>query len=119
MKKLMIIISICLSLFAALPLAGCSNNKDNVNKGSTTKEITNPEIKAFTLEELKEYNGEKGKPAYVAVDGIVYDVTNVEAWTNGKHQNYNAGVDLTNEIVSSPHGKDILKDVPIVGKIEP
>jgi Predicted heme/steroid binding protein len=32
-------------------------------------------MKQFTLEELKQYNGENGQPAYVAIDGIVYDVS--------------------------------------------
>ena len=36
--------------------------------------------RAFTLEELAKYNGKDGNPAYVAVNGIVYDVTNNAAW---------------------------------------
>lgn len=73
--------------------------------------------KAFTLAELAAYNGKNGQPAYVAVDGIVYDVTNNKAWKNGQHQNYSAGMDLTEPIKAAPHGLDILKDVPQVGKL--
>ncbi len=36
--------------------------------------------KTFTLEELKQFNGQNGQPAYVAVDGVVYDVSNVGPW---------------------------------------
>lgn len=32
------------------------------------------ELKKFTVEELEEYNG-NGKPAYVAFNGKVYDVS--------------------------------------------
>ena len=39
----------------------------------------------FTAEELAKYNGQDGNPAYVAIDGTVYDVSNVPAWRNGKH----------------------------------
>ncbi len=34
--------------------------------------------KIFTLDELKNYDGKEGRKAYIAVDGVVYDVTNVE-----------------------------------------
>ena len=34
----------------------------------------------FTLEELSLYNGKNGAPAYVAVNGVVYYVTNNSVW---------------------------------------
>ncbi len=73
--------------------------------------------KTFTLAELAAFNGKNGQPAYVAVDGTVYDVTNNKAWKNGQHQGYAAGIDLTEAIKAAPHGADILKDVPVVGKL--
>lgn len=36
--------------------------------------------KILTLDELKNYDGKEGRKAYIAVDGVVYDVTNVAAW---------------------------------------
>ncbi len=72
----------------------------------------------LTLEELKQYDGKNGNPAYVAVDGIIYDMTNVTAWKNGDHNGYSAGNDLTDIIKNkSPHGVKNLEGVPIVGKI--
>lgn len=72
----------------------------------------------LTLEELKQYDGKNGNPAYVAVDGIIYDMTNVAAWKNGDHNGYSAGNDLTDIIKNkSPHGVKNLEGVPIVGKI--
>ena len=41
------------------------------------------EEKIFTEKELGKYDGQNGNPAYVAIDGVVYDVTNVSAWKDG------------------------------------
>ncbi len=72
----------------------------------------------LTLDQLKQYDGKNGNPAYVAVDGIIYDVTNVAKWKNGEHNGYSAGNDLTDIIKNkSPHGVKNLEGLPIVGKI--
>ncbi|NLB42562.1 MAG: hypothetical protein GX815_09960 [Clostridiales bacterium] len=77
------------------------------------------DLQEFTLEELAEYNGEDGKKAYIAVDGIVYDVTNSSPWRGGKHNGFTAGRDLTKEIKNdSPHGVPKLANVPVVGKVK-
>ena len=36
--------------------------------------------RTFTIEELAKFDGKNGRPAYVAVNGMVYDVTNNRAW---------------------------------------
>ena len=44
------------------------------------------ELKKFNLEELKRYNGQEGKPAYLAFEGKVYDVTDNSSWRTGNHR---------------------------------
>ena len=56
--------------------------------------------KIFTLDELKNYDGKEGRKAYIAVDGVVYDVTNVAAWQGGTHHGNNAGNDDSDRIVN-------------------
>lgn len=63
------------------------------------------EEKIFTEEELERYDGQNGKPAYVAIDGVVYDVTNVSAWNGGVHHGNKAGQNVSEIIKRSPHGK--------------
>ena len=71
----------------------------------------------FNKVELAKYNGQDGQPAYVAVDGVVYDVTGVAAWAGGKHHGNLAGQELTAVIDEhSPHGRKVLKNLTIVGK---
>lgn len=114
-RKLLLMISMV--LIAGL-LIGCSTNgdtNDNENNNGNDDEITT----TFTLEELAEFDGLNGNPAYVAVDGIVYDVSNVPAWNNGQHNGIMAGGDRTQEIAEmSPHGKRVLNGLPVVGKLE-
>lgn len=72
----------------------------------------------LTLDQLKQFDGKNGNPAYVAVDGILYDVSNVGPWKNGDHNGYSAGNDLTDIIKNkSPHGVKNLEGLSIVGKL--
>jgi len=71
--------------------------------------------KEFTLDELEQYDGENGNPAYVAIEGIVYDVSNEPNWKSGTHYGLNAGRDLSEQF-NSCHGMiDILSNTPKVG----
>jgi predicted heme/steroid binding protein len=70
----------------------------------------------FTLEELKQYDGKEGRPAYIAFRGKVYDVTDNYLWTNGDHQGeHAAGKDLTEVMVNAPHGEENLERVKLIG----
>jgi predicted heme/steroid binding protein len=70
----------------------------------------------FTLEELKQYDGREGRPAYIAYKGKVYDVTDSFLWIEGDHQGQHvAGKDLTDEMAFAPHGEDIFERVKQVG----
>ncbi|QJD72781.1 cytochrome b5 domain-containing protein [Lactobacillus acetotolerans] len=72
-------------------------------------------MKKFTKESLLHYDGKDGRPAYVAVDGTVYDVTNNPHWTGGTHHGHLAGRDLSVAITHSPHGKSVLRKLNKVG----
>lgn len=70
----------------------------------------------FTLEELKQYDGKEGRPAYIAFRGKVYDVTDNYLWTDGDHQGeHAAGKDLTEAMANAPHGEENLERVKLVG----
>jgi predicted heme/steroid binding protein len=75
-----------------------------------------PKNRTFTPGELAFYNGRDGRPAYVAVSGIVYDVSGRKEWENGIHADlYHVGTDLTIQMESAPHGKEVLQHFPQVG----
>ena len=87
--------------------------------GSALTEVLAEEMPVLlSLEELAEFNGKDGKPAYVAVDGILYDMTASRAWGSGNHNGFEAGNDLTKEIKEvSPHGVGKLENVIEIGRI--
>lgn len=89
-----------------------TTNNSNTDKNSSTN--TNTE-KTFTLDELAKYDGKNGQPAYIAVDWVVYDVTN--NFPNGEHHGCTAGTDATESIKNVSHGSAILSSSPVVGKL--
>jgi predicted heme/steroid binding protein len=77
------------------------------------------ELRKFTLEELKEYDGKDGKPAYIAYQGKVYDVSESGLWSGGEHMGlHEAGKDLTEEIELAPHREEVLERAKLIGTLE-
>lgn len=75
----------------------------------------------LTAEQLKEFDGKNGRPAYVAVSGVIYDVTQSRLWRGGEHDPSTgqawAGRDLTDVLDLSPHGDKYVKEFPVVGAV--
>jgi predicted heme/steroid binding protein/uncharacterized integral membrane protein len=92
-----------------------NSNSETTNNSSSQSDNANTSAeKSFTLAELTKYNGKNGQPAYVAVDGSVYDLTSV--FTSGSHYTHYAGTELTNAFYTR-HAKSALSKYPIVGKL--
>jgi predicted heme/steroid binding protein/uncharacterized membrane protein len=73
-------------------------------------------VKEFLPDALKELNGDEGKPAHVAYEGKVYDVSGSRLWPRGTHMmRHHAGSDLTADIQAAPHGPEVLERYPQVG----
>jgi len=73
-------------------------------------------MRKFNSEELKQSDGKGGRPAYIALNGKVYDVTGSYLWTNGEHQGeYFAGHDLTSTLANAPHSEEKLDNFKQVG----
>ena len=76
-------------------------------------------MKRINRKELEGFDGQEGRPAYVVVEGKVYDVSASKRWPRGRHMNSHvAGGDLTQMLASAPHGPEVLERVLMVGELE-
>ena len=76
-------------------------------------------MKEFDADELRQYNGEDGRPIYVAYKGKVYDLTESKMWRKGMHmKRHQAGQDLSTDIQAAPHEPDLLDRYPQVGLLK-
>jgi predicted heme/steroid binding protein len=76
----------------------------------------NENMRSFTLEELAFYDGKEGRPAYVAINGTVYDVSNINRWAGGMHFGLSAGNDVSDQFGVCHLGRTaVLNQLPIVG----
>lgn len=108
---------LCACMLILLVACGQSQS-DSSPETQSEEQVVVPE-KTFTLDELAQYNGKDDMPAYVAFDGIVYDMSSVPAWAGGIHKGFQAGKDYSDEIAKqSPHGKSVLKKLTPVGILE-
>ncbi len=104
-----------LALLLAGSTAGCG--ADDPGPGTTA---SSAQSKTFTLSELAGFDGKDGRPAYVAADGVVYDVTDSADWREGVHTRCGlgaaAGKDLSQELAQAPSNmRALLEAMPVVG----
>lgn len=76
------------------------------------------EQKKVTSQELEANDGKNGKPAYIAYQGKVYDVSESSFWMEGEHMGmHNAGKDLTEDLEMAPHKDENFSKVKYVGEL--
>jgi predicted heme/steroid binding protein/uncharacterized membrane protein len=77
------------------------------------------DLPVFSEEELASYNGQDGKPVYIAYGGDVYDVTGSKMWRTGMHmKRHPAGMNLSSELSGAPHADEVFERFPKVGTIK-
>lgn len=77
-----------------------------------------PEELRLTEQELRQYNGERGQRAYIAYQGVIYDVTNAPHWRGGMHREIHyPGLDLSRSLRKAPHDEGVFRRVPRVGTL--
>lgn len=81
-----------------------------------SNDMARPSELRLTEMELRQYNGERGRPAYIAYGGVVYDVSDAPNWRGGMHREMHyAGLDLTRSLRKAPHDASVFQRVPRIG----
>jgi len=77
-----------------------------------------PTSGVFDPATLSACDGCETRPAYVAYEGYVYDMGNLNLWKGGVHMKHRAGTDLTAALAKAPHGDEKLAGLPVVGRFD-
>ncbi|MDX1765229.1 MAG: cytochrome b5 domain-containing protein [bacterium] len=72
----------------------------------------------YTLSRLAGFDGEAGRPAFIAYQNKVYDVSQSPLWKGGAHmRRHQAGNDLSPMLKQAPHGEEKILAMPEVGRL--
>ena len=89
---------------------------EEINRQKVPKTNNEDEQIFLTIDQLAQYDGREGSPAYIAVNGIIYDISPIPQWAQGVHFGVSAGQDVTRR-VQLCHGSQILNLLKVVGRI--
>jgi rubrerythrin/predicted heme/steroid binding protein len=88
------------------------------NENEQPIENVKPPQKEIPLEELPKYDGKDGRPAYIAVNGIVYDVSKENTWNLDINWELPGGRDLTIEFQANSEMSKLLGLLNKVGVLK-
>lgn len=122
MKRLLVVAII---LFATTFLTACTSQStdtdDSADVSGLSTSNNDSTSKVISSAELARNNGKNGNDCYVAVDGVVYEISGIAEWINGIHvttSGVTCGNDHTQKIKESPHGRSVLSRLKVVGRLE-
>lgn len=72
----------------------------------------------FTKSQLALRNGQDKPQVWVALHGVIYDVTDSRLWKTGKHYEHWAGQDLTDELKDAPHTEKVFEKFKAIGRLK-
>lgn len=86
----------------------------NRKKGATI-----PPRGVFDPVALSMFDGQEGRPAYIAYKGRVYDLGSLKLWKDGRHMMlHSSGEDLSDAITRAPHGEEKLDGLKVAGTFD-
>jgi predicted heme/steroid binding protein len=82
------------------------------------RQVVDQGKKDLMPDELSQFDGKEGRPAYFAYGGNIYDATGSKMWKGGNHVGkHHAGFDLTDALKLAPHGEEKIVSLPLAGRL--
>ena len=75
------------------------------------------DLPSYTKAQLALRNGQDKPEVWVALHGVIYNVTPSRLWKQGKHYEHWAGQDLTDELKDAPHTEKVFDKFTVIGKL--
>jgi len=109
-KIFLFLIMVCSALYVVLIVGPKLRIKKDI-KFQEPKEY-------YTADEIRNFDGTKGHPSYLALNNKIYDVSKSSFWKDGMHfGKHSAGTDLTGMLAQAPHGEEKLQGLDQIGKL--
>lgn len=96
----------------------CNQINSYLNDIGFHSEKRDKDLLQLTLEELSQYNGENGRPSYIAVNGTIYDIIDVDNWSEERFCGMKPGTDQTEAFENcSKEQLEALEKLRVVGHL--
>ncbi len=89
---------------------------DGLWKQKLVMQIEEGKLMEISPQELAQFDGKDGRPAFVAVNNIIYDMSDFPFWAEGMHFGILAGTDATEDFRTC-HSHTILERLIPVGRL--
>ena len=112
-----LLVAVLVGVFVFFRPASLAGDRAKLEAPLTAAQQQEADARTVSLVELESADGLDGRPAWISVTGIVFDVSQSPGWEDGEHRGVLAGTDGTDLFVTSPHGFDTMSRTPVVGRL--
>ncbi len=112
-----LLIALLVGAFLFFRPPSLAGDRAKLDASLTATQQQQAESRTVAPAELEAADGKDGRPAWISVSGVVFDVSASQGWKDGEHRGVKAGTDGTELFVQSPHGFDTLSRTPVVGRL--
>ena len=104
------------------PTSGSNQQPSSQPSQASPEQSADPNAVVVTQDELTAANGQNGAKCYVAIDGVVYQISGFALWADGLHSSSGGrarcGRDLSDVIDDAPHGRSKVPLLKEIGKLQ-
>ncbi|MDO4259237.1 MAG: cytochrome b5 domain-containing protein [Actinomycetaceae bacterium] len=110
---ILLVLAICWVLF----MPSHAGDRSKLNREFTQAEQHLIDTRHISAQELSAATCDNGANCWVAINGVVYDMSGIPSWARGLHHGIKAGHDVTEDFVKSGHSVRHLQKLPVVGSL--